>query len=71
MLETMQHYGVDSFQARLATVMQGSTETVFYVITLYFGSVGIIKIRYALWCGLFADLAGVVASIGVCYWFYG
>ncbi len=71
MLETMQHYGVDSFQARLATVMQGSTETVFYVITLYFGSVGIIKIRYALWCGLFADLAGVMASIVVCYWFYG
>lgn len=71
MLETMQHYGVDSFQARLATIVQGSTETTFYVLTLYFGSVGIVKVRYALWCGLLADLAGVIAAIGVCYWFYG
>lgn len=71
MIESMQHYGVDSFQARLATIVQGSTETTFYVLTLYFGSVGIVKIRYALWCGLFADVAGVIASIAVCYWFYG
>ncbi|CBL47019.1 Predicted bifunctional spore maturation protein, fused SpmA/SpmB [gamma proteobacterium HdN1] len=71
MLETMQHFGVDSFQARLATVVQGSTETTFYVLTLYFGSVGVVKIRHALWCGLFADLAGVIAAIAVCYWFYG
>lgn len=71
MIETMQHYGVDSFQGRLSAVVQGSTETTFYVLTLYFGSVGIVKIRYALWCGLFADLAGVIASIAVCYWFYG
>lgn len=71
MLETMQHFGVDSFQARLAAIVQGSTETTFYVLTLYFGSVGIVKVRYALWCGLFADLAGVIASIAVCYWFFG
>lgn len=71
MLETMQHYGVDSFQARLSAIVQGSTETTFYVLTLYFGSVGIVKIRHALWCGLFADLLGVIGSIAVCYWFYG
>lgn len=71
MIETMQHYGVDSFQARLSAIVQGSTETTFYVLTLYFGSVGIVKVRYALWCGLFADLAGVIAAIAVCYWFYG
>lgn len=71
MLETMQHYGVDSFQARLSVIVQGSTETTFYVLTLYFGSVGIVKIRHALWCGLFADLLGVIGSIAVCYWFYG
>lgn len=70
MIETMQHYGVDSFQARLSTVIQGSTETTFYVLTLYFGSVGIVKVRYAIWCGLLADLAGVIAAIAVCYWFY-
>lgn len=71
MVETMQHFGVDSFQARLAAIVQGSTETTFYVLTLYFGSVGIVKVRYALWCGLFADLAGVIGSIAVCYWFFG
>ncbi len=71
MLETMQHYGVDSFQARLSAIIQGSTETTFYVLSLYFGSVGIVKIRHALWCGLLADLIGVVAAIMVCYWFYG
>lgn len=71
MLETMQHYGVDSFAGRLSAIVQGSTETTFYVLSVYFGSVGIVKIRYALWCGLLADLVGVVASIAVCYWFYG
>lgn len=70
MLDIFQQYGVDSFAGRLAATVQGSTETTFYVLSLYFGSVGIIKIRYALWCGLFADLAGVLASIAVCYWFY-
>ncbi len=71
MVESMQHYGVDSFVGRLSAIVQGSTETTFYVLSVYFGSVGIVKIRYALWCGLLADFAGVVASIAVCYWFYG
>lgn len=56
-------HGPDSFIGLLASVMQGSTDTTMYVITLYFGSVGIKKIRYALWAGLCADLIGIVASI--------
>lgn len=71
MLETMQTHGVDSFPALLSTVIQGSTETTFYVLAVYFGSVGIRHVRYALWCGLFADAAGVAASIAVCYAFFG
>lgn len=55
--------GVDSLAGRIGSVIQGSTDTTFYVITLYFGSVGIKKIRYALWAGLFADLIGIVSSI--------
>lgn len=55
--------GPDGFIGRLGSVIQGSTDTTFYVLTLYFGSVGIKKIRYALWAGLFADLIGIVASI--------
>lgn len=57
------NYGPDSFLGRLASVMQGSTDTTFYVLTLYFGSVGIKKIRYSLWAGLFADLIGILSSI--------
>ncbi|KOF52142.1 hypothetical protein AD428_22130 [Achromobacter sp. DMS1] len=71
MLETMTHYGVDSFPALLAAVMQGSTETTFYVLAVYFGSVGILRARHAVGCALVADLAGVLASIAVCYWFFG
>ncbi|ARP75422.1 transporter gate domain protein [Bordetella bronchiseptica CA90 BB1334] len=71
MLETMGHFGVDSFPALLAAVMQGSTETTFYVLAVYFGSVGIVRARHAVGCALAADLAGVLASIGVCYWFFG
>lgn len=56
-------FGPDSLIGRIASVIQGSTETTFYVITLYFGSIGIKKIKYALWAGLFADLVGIVASI--------
>ena len=56
-------YGPDSFVGRLGSVIQGSTDTTFYVITLYFGSVGIKKIRYALWAGLFADLVGIIMSL--------
>ena len=56
-------YGPDTLIGTLASVIQGSTDTTFYVITLYFGSVGIKKIRYALWAGLFADLIGIISSI--------
>ena len=56
-------FGPDSFIGRLASVIQGSTDTTFYIITLYFGCIGIKKIKYALWAGLFADLIGIISSI--------
>jgi spore maturation protein SpmA len=71
MLETMEAHGADSFAGRLVSVIQGSTETTFYVLAVYFGSVGIRRTRHALPCGLAADLAGVVAAILVCYLFFG
>ena len=71
MIDTMNTYGVDSFQGRLAATFQGSTETTFYVLAVYFGSVGIRHARHALACGLTADVAGIVAAIGAAYWFYG
>ena len=70
MLETMNTHGVDSFAAKLASVMQGSTETTFYVLTVYFGAVGIKRVRHAIACGLFADLAGIIAAIALSYWFF-
>lgn len=71
LIETMSTHGVDSFPALLAATMQGSTETTFYVLAVYFGSVGIQRVRHAVGCALLADLAGVLASIVVCYWFFG
>lgn len=71
MIETMNNYGVDSFQGLLAATIQGSTETTFYVLAVYFGSVGIRRGRHALACGLSADFAGIVAAIAVAYWFFG
>lgn len=71
LIETMSAHGVDSFPALLAATMQGSTETTFYVLAVYFGAVGIQRARHAVGCALLADLAGVLASIGVCYWFFG
>ncbi len=71
MIETMDTFGVDSFPALLAATMQGSTETTFYVLAVYFGAVGIRRIRHGLGCALLADLAGIVTAIGVCYWFFG
>ncbi|MBN8727179.1 MAG: spore maturation protein [Xanthomonadales bacterium] len=71
LIETMQVHGVDSFPALLAATMQGSTETTFYVLAVYFGAVGIRRARHAVGCALLADLVGVLASIGVCYWFFG
>jgi spore maturation protein SpmA len=71
MIETMETYGADSFAGRLASVMQGTTETTFYVIAVYFGSVSIRKTRYAITCGLIADVVGVLAAIWVAYIFFG
>ncbi|KIV71141.1 MULTISPECIES: nucleoside recognition domain-containing protein [Pseudomonadaceae] len=71
LIETMQSQGVDSFPALVAATVQGSTETTFYVLAVYFGAVGIQRARHAVGCALLADFAGVLASIGVCYWFFG
>ncbi len=71
LIETMHHSGVDSFAALLSATVQGSTETTFYVVAVYFGAVGIKRVRHTVGCALLADLAGVLASIGVCYWFFG
>ncbi|MCC7151038.1 MAG: hypothetical protein IT501_03490 [Rubrivivax sp.] len=70
MIDVMKTYGVESFQGRLAAIIQGSTETTFYVLAVYFGSVNIKNTRYALSCGLFADLVGLVGAILVGYAFY-
>lgn len=70
MLETFQHYGVDSFPGLVAAIVQGSSETTFYVLAVYFGAVGIRHERHALACGLFADLVSVVVAILVAYWFF-
>lgn len=70
-IETMETFGADSFAGRLTSIMLGSTETTFYVLAVYFGSVGIRRTRHALPCGLAADAAGVIAAIFVCYLFFG
>ena len=71
MIDAMNTYGVDSFVGRLACIFQGSADTTFYIVALYFGSVGIRKTRYAISCGLMADLAGIVTAILVAYLFFG
>lgn len=71
MIEVMQNQGVDSFPAKVAAVMQGSTETTFYVLAVYCGAVGITKIRYAMTCGLLADAAGITTAIFISYAFFG
>ncbi len=71
MVDTMNTHGVDSFQGLLAATIQGSTETTFYVLAVYFGSVGIRHGRHAVSCGLAADAAGITAAIFLAYWFYG
>ena len=71
MVETMKTLGPDSFAGRLACTIQGSTETTFYVLAVYFGSVGVKNTRHALACGLAADAAGVIGAIFVCYLFFG
>jgi len=69
-IEAMKSYGVDSFVGRLVSILQGSSDTTFYIIALYFGAVGITRTRYAVTYGLLADLAAVVASVGVAYLFF-
>lgn len=71
LIETMQTQGVDSFPALVAATIQGSTETTFYVLAVYFGAVGIQRVRHAVGCALLAEFAGVVAAIFVGYWFFG
>ncbi|WP_369988991.1 nucleoside recognition domain-containing protein [Pseudomonas xanthosomatis] len=70
LIETMQVHGVDSFPALVAATIQGSTETTFYVLAVYFGAVGIQRVRHAVGCALLAEFSGVVAAIFVCYWFF-
>jgi spore maturation protein SpmB len=70
MLDTMKTYGVDSFIGRLSCIFQGSADTTFYIISLYFGSVGIKKTRYAISAGLAADFAGIIAAVFVGYLFF-
>ena len=71
MVDAMTTYGADSFVGRLACIFQGSTDTTFYILAVYFGSVGIAKTRHAVPCGLIADLAGIIAAIFICYLFFG
>lgn len=71
MVDTMATFGADSFVGRLSCIFQGSTDTTFYILAVYFGSIGVRYTRHAVACGLLADLAGVVAAIGVAYLFFG
>lgn len=71
MVDAMTTYGADSFVGRLSCIFQGSTDTTFYILAVYFGSVGVIYTRHAVACGLLADLAGVIAAIAICYMFFG
>ena len=71
MVDAMTTYGADSFAGRLACIFQGSTDTTFYILAVYFGSVGIRKTRHAVACGLMADVAGILAAIAIAYMFFG
>ena len=71
MVDAMTTYGADSFIGRLSCIFQGSTDTTFYILAVYFGSVGIVKTRHAVTCGLLADLAGIIAAIAIAYLFFG
>ena len=71
MVDAMTTYGADSFIGRLSCIFQGSTDTTFYILAVYFGSVGIVKTRHAVACGLLADFAGIIAAIAIAYLFFG
>lgn len=70
MVDAMNIYGADSFVGRLSCIFQGSTDTTFYILAVYFGSVGVVRTRHAVPCGLLADLAGIIAAILICYLFF-
>lgn len=70
MVDAMNTYGADSFVGRLSCIFQGSTDTTFYILAVYFGSVGVVRARHAVPCGLLADLAGIIAAILICYLFF-
>lgn len=70
MVDAMNTYGADSFVGRLSCIFQGSTDTTFYILAVYFGSVGVVRTRHAVPCGLLADLAGIIATILICYLFF-
>ena len=70
MVEAMTIFGADSFTGKLASTFQGTTDTTFYIIAVYFGSVGIKNTRYAVTCGLIADLAGIIAAVFIAYLFF-
>ena len=70
MVDAMNSYGADSFVVRLSCIFQGSTDTTFYILAVYFGSVGVVRTRHAVPCGLLADLAGIIAAIFICYLFF-
>lgn len=70
MVDAMNAYGADSFVGRLSCIFQGSTDTTFYILAVYFGSVGVVRTRHAVPCGLLADLAGIIAAILICYLFF-
>ena len=71
MVDAMTTFGADSFVGRLSCIFQGSTDTTFYILAVYFGSVGVRYTRHAVTCGLLADLAGIIAAIAICYFFFG
>lgn len=71
MASLLEEHGPDSFIGQLASVMNGSTDTTFYILAVYFGSVGIRKTRHAVLCGLTADVAGIIASVLLCTWYFG
>lgn len=70
MVDAMNTYGADSFVGRLSCIFQGSTDTTFYILAVYFGCVGVVRTRHAVPCGLLADLAGIIAAILICYLFF-
>ena len=71
MVDAMATYGADSFVGRLSCIFQGATDTTFYILAVYFGSVGVRQTRHAVTCGLLADLGGILAAIAVAYLFFG